>query len=83
MAQSRYPLSVRVTPNSSAATSTASAEPSSKDQLIALKRGHHRDHIHRYTLTLKILTCHSEEDEQNLIRQELINFFAILLRADN
>jgi hypothetical protein len=65
MAQSRYPPLVRVTPNSSAATSTASAEPSSKDQSIALKRGHHRDHIHRYTLSLKILTCHSEEDEQN------------------
>lgn len=57
--------------------------PGTVDKAIILKRGHSRDHIHRYTLCLKITTGCSEEEEQSLVKKEIANFFSIVLRADN
>jgi hypothetical protein len=58
------------------------SSPNNIDRKILLKRNISRAHIHRYTLRLKIITCCSDEEEQVLIRQELINLFSILIRAD-
>jgi hypothetical protein len=56
--------------------------PNNIDRKILLKRNISRAHILWYTLCLKIITCCSDEEEQVLIRQDLINLFSILIRAD-
>ncbi len=53
------------------------------DGKITLKKGVIPAHTHRYTLSIKVITCHSDEEEQALIKEELTSFFAILLRVDN
>jgi hypothetical protein len=56
--------------------------PNNIDRKIVLKRGILREHIHWYTLRLKIITCRSDKEEQAMIGQELVNLFSILIRAD-
>jgi hypothetical protein len=52
------------------------------DKQITLKKGAIRNHIHRYTLRIKIISTKSEEEEQILIQKTLLKFFNIVLQAD-
>jgi hypothetical protein len=59
-----------------------STTPGLIDKQIALKKGMLRNHMHRYTLRIKIISSKSEEDEQILIQKTLQKFFDIVLQGD-
>ncbi len=72
----------QVTPQRTTLSST-SRDKGSNDKPIMLKKGMLRNHIHRYTLRIKIISSKSEEEEQSLVQKTLHKFFDIVLQGDN
>jgi hypothetical protein len=72
----------QVTPQRTISSST-SRDKGSIDKLIMLKKGMLHNHIHRYTLCIKIISSKSEEEEQSLVQKTLHKFFDIVLQGDN
>lgn len=50
-------------------TSSRAQTMSAIDGKITLKKGVIPAHTHRYTLSIKVITCHSDEEEQALIKE--------------
>jgi len=50
-------------------TSSRAQTMSAIDGKITLKKGVIPEHTHRYTLSIKVITCHSDEEEQALIKE--------------
>jgi hypothetical protein len=79
--------SYSATVQQTASTTTSEQAPQRKqglvDKHIELKRGNFCQHIHRYTLRLKIITSRSEEKEQDLVKSAISSFFHIMLKADS
>ncbi len=72
----------QVTPQRTVSSST-SRDKGSIDKPITLKKGMLCNHIHRYTLLIKIISSKSEEEEQSLVQKTLHKFFDIVLQGNN
>jgi hypothetical protein len=70
------------TPQRTSSSNTSRAK-SSIDKPIILKKGMLRNHIHCYTLRIKIISSKSEEEEQSHVQKTLHKFFDIVLQGDN